>query len=65
MRGEVLPIIPLSCLRTCGGWVSAHLGEPSGWRRLNSRPCPHRPVSQWLACCSLPFKKKGNKFKKN
>ncbi|KAJ0870944.1 hypothetical protein HanRHA438_Chr11g0506481 [Helianthus annuus] len=28
MEGEVLPIIPPSCLRAGGGWVSAHLGEP-------------------------------------
>ncbi|MFS7990187.1 hypothetical protein Hanom_Chr11g01055781 [Helianthus anomalus] len=33
MRGEVLPIIPLSCLRAGGGRVSAHLGEPMGWWR--------------------------------
>ncbi|MFS7922736.1 hypothetical protein Hanom_Chr03g00252491 [Helianthus anomalus] len=40
MRGEVLPIIPLSCLRAGGGWVSTHLGEPRGWRRSSSRPWP-------------------------
>ncbi|MFS7927750.1 hypothetical protein Hanom_Chr04g00312821 [Helianthus anomalus] len=28
MRDEILPIIQLSCLRTSGGQVSAHLGEP-------------------------------------
>ncbi|MFS7907523.1 hypothetical protein Hanom_Chr01g00072361 [Helianthus anomalus] len=28
MGDKVLPIISLSCLRTGGGRVSAHLGEP-------------------------------------
>ncbi|KAJ0920476.1 hypothetical protein HanRHA438_Chr05g0241771 [Helianthus annuus] len=46
MGGEVLPIIPLSCLRAGGGRVSAHLGVPRGWRRSNSRPWPQRPVSR-------------------
>ncbi|MFS7918988.1 hypothetical protein Hanom_Chr03g00207621 [Helianthus anomalus] len=54
MRGEVLPIIPLSCLWAGGGRVSAHLGEPWGWRRSSSRPWPQRPVSQWF----LAVKKK-------
>ncbi|MFS7993084.1 hypothetical protein Hanom_Chr12g01089921 [Helianthus anomalus] len=49
MGGEVLPIILLSCLRTGGGRVSAHLGEPRGWRRSSSRPWPQRLVSWWLA----------------
>ncbi|MFS7898873.1 hypothetical protein Hanom_Chr00s032855g01770771 [Helianthus anomalus] len=49
MRDEFLPIIPLPCLRVRGGWVSAHLGEPRGWRRSSSRPWPQRPVSRWLA----------------
>ncbi|MFS7890170.1 hypothetical protein Hanom_Chr00s000007g01615621 [Helianthus anomalus] len=30
MGGEVLSIIPLSCLRAGGGRVSAHLGESRG-----------------------------------
>ncbi|KAJ0835051.1 hypothetical protein HanRHA438_Chr16g0750681 [Helianthus annuus] len=58
MGGEVLPIIPLSCLRLGGGRVSAHLGEPRGWRRSSSRPWPQCRVLQWLARRSLPFKKK-------
>ncbi|MFS7904738.1 hypothetical protein Hanom_Chr01g00039561 [Helianthus anomalus] len=58
MGGEVLPIIPLPCLRASGGRVSAHLGEPRGWRRSSSRPWPQRPVSRWLAHCSLPFIKR-------
>ncbi|MFS7981730.1 hypothetical protein Hanom_Chr10g00954411 [Helianthus anomalus] len=49
MRGEVLPIIPLSCLRAGGGRVCAHLGEPKGWRWSSSRPWPQHPVSRWLA----------------
>ncbi|MFS7900249.1 hypothetical protein Hanom_Chr08g00731161 [Helianthus anomalus] len=56
MRGEVLPIIPLSCLRAGRGRVSAHLVEPRGWGRSSSRPCSQRPVSQWLARQFLPFK---------
>ncbi|MFS8020434.1 hypothetical protein Hanom_Chr16g01415531 [Helianthus anomalus] len=60
MRGEVLPIIPLSCLRAGGGRVSAHLGEPRGWWRSSSRPWPQCLVSRWLVCRSLPFKKKKN-----
>ncbi|MFS8002584.1 hypothetical protein Hanom_Chr13g01203751 [Helianthus anomalus] len=59
MEGEVLPIIPLSCLHAGGGQVSAHLGEPRGWRRSSSRPWPQRPVSRWLVRPSLPFIKKG------
>ncbi|MFS8012618.1 hypothetical protein Hanom_Chr14g01322971 [Helianthus anomalus] len=58
MGDEILPIIPLSCLRAGGGRVSAHLGEPRGWRRSSSRSCPQRPVSQWLTRRSFPFKKK-------
>ncbi|MFS7983591.1 hypothetical protein Hanom_Chr11g00976261 [Helianthus anomalus] len=58
MGGEVLPIIPLSCLRSGGGWVSAHLGEPRGRRRSRSRPWPQRPISWWLSHRSLSFKKK-------
>ncbi|MFS7972756.1 hypothetical protein Hanom_Chr09g00848541 [Helianthus anomalus] len=58
MGGEVLPIIPLSCLRAGGGRVSAHLGEPRGWQRSSNRPWPQRQVSRWLARRSLPFKKK-------
>ncbi|MFS7968869.1 hypothetical protein Hanom_Chr09g00802551 [Helianthus anomalus] len=57
MVSEVLPIIPLSCLRAGGGRVSAHLGEPRGWRWSNSRPWPQRPVSPWLAHRFLPLKK--------
>ncbi|MFS7999832.1 hypothetical protein Hanom_Chr12g01171251 [Helianthus anomalus] len=38
MGDEVLPIIPLLCFRAGGGRVSAHLGEPRGWRRSSSRP---------------------------
>ncbi|MFS7993308.1 hypothetical protein Hanom_Chr12g01092521 [Helianthus anomalus] len=30
MGGEILPIIPLSCLRASGGRVSAHLGKAKG-----------------------------------
>ncbi|MFS7920048.1 hypothetical protein Hanom_Chr03g00219701 [Helianthus anomalus] len=62
MGGEVLPIIPLSCIRAGGGWVSPHLGEPRGWRRSSSRPWPQHPVSRWLARRSLPFKKKSRVF---
>ncbi|MFS7921271.1 hypothetical protein Hanom_Chr03g00234831 [Helianthus anomalus] len=58
MGGEVLLIISLSCLRAGGGWVSAHLGEPRGWRRSSSRPWPQRLVSRWLARRSLSFKRK-------
>ncbi|KAJ0934549.1 hypothetical protein HanRHA438_Chr03g0108681 [Helianthus annuus] len=58
MGSEVLPIIPLLCLRAGGGRVSVHLGEPRGWRRSSSRPWPPRPVSRWLARRYLPFKKK-------
>ncbi|KAM0047550.1 hypothetical protein Hdeb2414_s0008g00264651 [Helianthus debilis subsp. tardiflorus] len=57
MRDEVLPIILLSCLRTGGGRVSVHLGEPRDWWRSSSRPWPQRPVSWWLTCHSLPLKK--------
>ncbi|MFS7926721.1 hypothetical protein Hanom_Chr04g00300471 [Helianthus anomalus] len=46
MRDEVLPIITLSCLRTGGGRVSAHLGELRSWRQLSSQPWPQRPVSR-------------------
>ncbi|MFS8021139.1 hypothetical protein Hanom_Chr16g01423941 [Helianthus anomalus] len=56
--GDVLPIIPLSCLRAGEVQVSAHLGEPRGWRRSSSRPWPQRPVSRWLARRFLSFKKK-------
>ncbi|MFS8020744.1 hypothetical protein Hanom_Chr16g01419291 [Helianthus anomalus] len=49
MGGEVLPIIPLLCLRAGGGRVFAHQGELRGWRRSSSRPWPQRPVSQSLA----------------
>ncbi|MFS8010871.1 hypothetical protein Hanom_Chr14g01302061 [Helianthus anomalus] len=42
MGGEVLPIISLSCLQAGGGRISAHLGEPRGWRRSSSRPWPQR-----------------------
>ncbi|MFS7945502.1 hypothetical protein Hanom_Chr06g00525071 [Helianthus anomalus] len=38
MGCEILPIIPLSCLRAGGGRVSAHLGEPRGWQRSSNRP---------------------------
>ncbi|MFS7923152.1 hypothetical protein Hanom_Chr03g00257331 [Helianthus anomalus] len=44
--GEVLPIIPLSCIRAGGGRVSAHLEKPRGWRRLSSLLCPQRPMSR-------------------
>ncbi|MFS7903424.1 hypothetical protein Hanom_Chr01g00024011 [Helianthus anomalus] len=54
MGGEVLPIIPLSCLRMGGGRVSVHLGEPRGLRRSSNRPWPQRPVSRWLARRFLP-----------
>ncbi|MFS7977595.1 hypothetical protein Hanom_Chr10g00905861 [Helianthus anomalus] len=56
MRGEVLPIIPLLCLRAGEGRVSVHLGERRGWRRPGSRPWPQRPVSRWLAHRFLPLK---------
>ncbi|MFS7976023.1 hypothetical protein Hanom_Chr10g00887631 [Helianthus anomalus] len=46
VRGEVLSIIPLSCLRVGGSRVSAHLGEPRGWWRSSSQPWPQRPVSR-------------------
>ncbi|MFS8032981.1 hypothetical protein Hanom_Chr17g01564131 [Helianthus anomalus] len=45
MRDEVLPIIPLSCLRAGGGWVSTHMREPRGRWRSSSRPWPKRSVS--------------------
>ncbi|MFS7986028.1 hypothetical protein Hanom_Chr11g01005641 [Helianthus anomalus] len=32
-------------------------GEPRGWRQSSSRPWPQRPMSRWLARCSLPLKK--------
>ncbi|MFS8033078.1 hypothetical protein Hanom_Chr17g01565181 [Helianthus anomalus] len=57
MGCEVLPIILLSCLRAGGGRVSAHLGEPRGWRRSSSRPWPQHPVSWWLTRHFLPLKK--------
>ncbi|MFS7917934.1 hypothetical protein Hanom_Chr03g00195021 [Helianthus anomalus] len=57
MGGKVLPIIQLSYLRAGGGQVFAHLGKPRGWRRSSSRPWPQCPVSGWLLCRSLPFKK--------
>ncbi|MFS7913268.1 hypothetical protein Hanom_Chr02g00139881 [Helianthus anomalus] len=46
MGDEILPIIPLSCLRAGGGRVSTHLGEPMSWRRSSSRPWPQHPMSQ-------------------
>ncbi|MFS8024416.1 hypothetical protein Hanom_Chr16g01462981 [Helianthus anomalus] len=55
MRGEVLTIIPLSCVQAGGGRVSAHLGEPRGWQQSSSRPWPQRPTSRWLARRSLLF----------
>ncbi|KAJ0947569.1 hypothetical protein HanRHA438_Chr01g0016641 [Helianthus annuus] len=58
MGGEVLPIIPLLCLRAGGGRVFTHLGEPMGWWRSSSRPWLQRPVSRWLPRHSLSFKKK-------
>ncbi|MFS7920417.1 hypothetical protein Hanom_Chr03g00224641 [Helianthus anomalus] len=57
MEGEILLIIPLSCLRAGESRVFAHLGEPRGWRRSTTRPWPQRLVSRWLIRCSLPFKK--------
>ncbi|MFS8033644.1 hypothetical protein Hanom_Chr17g01571981 [Helianthus anomalus] len=60
MGGVILPIISPSCLRTGGGRVSAHPGEPRGWQRSSSRPWPQRPVSRWLTRHSLPFKKSCN-----
>ncbi|MFS7947801.1 hypothetical protein Hanom_Chr06g00552471 [Helianthus anomalus] len=57
MGGEVLPIIPLSCLRLGEGRVSAHLVEPRGWRRPSSQPWAQRPVPRWLARLYLSFKK--------
>ncbi|MFS7921498.1 hypothetical protein Hanom_Chr03g00237461 [Helianthus anomalus] len=54
MGGEVLPIIPMSCLRAGGGWIFAHLEEPRDWRRSSNRPWPQRPVLQWLARRYLP-----------
>ncbi|MFS7931737.1 hypothetical protein Hanom_Chr04g00359471 [Helianthus anomalus] len=46
MGGEVLPIIPLSCIRAGGSRVSAHLGEPGGWRRSSNQPWSQRAVSR-------------------
>ncbi|MFS8014358.1 hypothetical protein Hanom_Chr15g01343601 [Helianthus anomalus] len=46
MRDEVLPIIPLPCLRASGGRVSAHLGKPRDWRQSSSQPCTQRPMSR-------------------
>ncbi|MFS7910935.1 hypothetical protein Hanom_Chr02g00112051 [Helianthus anomalus] len=57
MGDDVLPIIPLSCLRAGRGWVSAHLGEPRDWRRPSSQPWPQHPVSRWLTRRYLPLKK--------
>ncbi|MFS7992739.1 hypothetical protein Hanom_Chr12g01085851 [Helianthus anomalus] len=57
MEGEVLLIISLPCLWTDGGRISAHLGEPMGWRRSNSRPWPKRQMARWLTNRYLPFKK--------
>ncbi|KAJ0853001.1 hypothetical protein HanRHA438_Chr14g0646151 [Helianthus annuus] len=65
MRGEVLRIIPLSCLRAGRGWVSVHLEELRGWRRSSNQPWPQRLVSWWLSRHSLPFKRKKNKKKKS
>ncbi|MFS7996451.1 hypothetical protein Hanom_Chr12g01130151 [Helianthus anomalus] len=42
MRGGVLPIIPLSCLRMGGDRVSTHLREQRGWRRSSSRSWSQR-----------------------
>ncbi|MFS8012786.1 hypothetical protein Hanom_Chr14g01325021 [Helianthus anomalus] len=44
MGGEVLPIIPLSCLRAGEVRVSSRMGEPRGWRQSNRRPWPQRLV---------------------
>ncbi|MFS8006328.1 hypothetical protein Hanom_Chr14g01247921 [Helianthus anomalus] len=57
--GEVLPIIPLLCLRA-GGRSGFHASgrEPRGYRWSSSRRWPQRPLSWWLASRSLPFKKK-------
>ncbi|MFS7937132.1 hypothetical protein Hanom_Chr05g00424041 [Helianthus anomalus] len=49
MEGEVLPIIPLSCLRGSGGRVSAHLGEP--------KSSPQYLLSRWLTRRCLPLKR--------
>ncbi|MFS7933330.1 hypothetical protein Hanom_Chr04g00378461 [Helianthus anomalus] len=57
MGDEVLPIILLSCLRAGGGRISAHLGEPGGWRRSSSQPWPQHPMSRWLTRRFYPLKK--------
>ncbi|MFS7913270.1 hypothetical protein Hanom_Chr02g00139901 [Helianthus anomalus] len=46
MGDEILPIIPMSCLRAGGGRVSTHLEEPMSWRRSSSRFWPQHPMSQ-------------------
>ncbi|MFS8024938.1 hypothetical protein Hanom_Chr16g01469161 [Helianthus anomalus] len=53
MRGEIFLIILLSCLRVGGVRVSAHLGEPRGWRRSSSRPWPQRLVSRTIVGTSF------------
>ncbi|MFS8001488.1 hypothetical protein Hanom_Chr13g01190941 [Helianthus anomalus] len=58
MGDEVFSIIPVSCLRAGGGRVSAHLGEPRGWRQLSSQLWPQHPVSRWLTRRYLSLKKK-------
>ncbi|MFS7938755.1 hypothetical protein Hanom_Chr05g00443511 [Helianthus anomalus] len=55
MVGEVLPIIPLSCLRAGGGRVSAHLGESRGWRWSSSRPLSQRPDAQFDSPLPVTF----------
>ncbi|MFS8027790.1 hypothetical protein Hanom_Chr16g01502831 [Helianthus anomalus] len=56
MGGDVLPTISFSCLWAGGGRISAHLGEPRGWRWSSSRPWAQRPVLRWLTRGSLPLK---------
>ncbi|MFS7992667.1 hypothetical protein Hanom_Chr12g01085021 [Helianthus anomalus] len=56
MGGEVLPVIPLSCLLAGEGRVSAHLeSQGAGGGRVVDLATA--PVSQWLTRRSLPFKK--------
>ncbi|MFS7948583.1 hypothetical protein Hanom_Chr06g00561621 [Helianthus anomalus] len=47
-----------SCLRTGEGRLSAHRGEPRGWRRKSSRHWLQRSVSWWLTCSFLAVQKK-------
>ncbi|MFS7998941.1 hypothetical protein Hanom_Chr12g01159971 [Helianthus anomalus] len=57
MRGKILPVISLSCLRAGGCQVSAHLGEPWGWWRSGNQPWTQCSMSRWLIRRFLLLKK--------